>query len=59
MSLEGLRRTKKNFRIIGVVIGTQTRNFLNTNEIQVAHVSIGRNSKDFSRVVMNKKLGDF
>lgn len=48
MTLEGLRRTKKNFRMIGVVIGTQTRNFLNTNQIEVAHISIGRNSRRFS-----------
>jgi hypothetical protein len=38
---EGLRRTTKTFWIIGVLIGIQTRHFLSTNQIQVAHISTG------------------
>ena len=40
LRMKGLRRTKKYFRIIGIEIGIQIRYFLNTNQIQVAHVSI-------------------
>ena len=53
--MEGLRRTKKTFRII-VVIGIQTRHFLNTNQIQVAHVSIGCTSIGVTRAVKVKAV---